>query len=287
MPFPTPPSRPLARRTVLGAAVAAGASLAGFGPARGDAPQLDLLETLNDLSWVADGNAGARFVYVIYAPWCPYCKQLYIETRGLKSSLQIRWIVAGSTNERARRNNIKIASSREPAQLRELFASGDIASETAVVPYAIDLNETVLQALRPALDQLIQRSFGYPTLVFHTTRGPRAQAGTPRSPQTYLQDNVAATTAAPREPASLAWLKRPMREIESLRGKSAVVQRATQVRALPFDDVPVVGSIAPGQSHRATRIVEAEGTSWVSIAFLRNGMRAFVPAEAVELQASA
>jgi len=170
----------LARRTLLGAAMATGASLAGIATARGDAPQLDLFQTLNDLSWVADGSAGSRFVYVIYAPWCPYCKKLYAETRGLASSVQIRWIAAGSTNERARLNNIKIASSRDPAKLRELFASGDIAGETAAVPYAIDMNETVLQALRPTLDQLIKRSYGYPTLVFRTSRGgvpPRSVRG--------------------------------------------------------------------------------------------------------------
>jgi thiol:disulfide interchange protein DsbG len=55
-----------------------------------------MLKDIDQATWVAEGK-GDRIVYIFFDPNCPYCHQLYVNTRKWvgKDGLQFRWIPVG------------------------------------------------------------------------------------------------------------------------------------------------------------------------------------------------
>jgi len=96
-------------------------------------------------------------------PGAPTAKALFHDSRGLVSGLQIRWIPAGSRDEKSRKYNVALARSRDVKVLNELFTTGAIADVTVPSFDSIDLNEGVIFSQSQELDRLIGRSYGFPT----------------------------------------------------------------------------------------------------------------------------
>lgn len=68
------------RRHFLLTAAAFGYSSVAFGRTPEDA-SVAVMNVLSQAFWFRDGNAPGRVAYVFDAPWCPYCKQAFLNSR--------------------------------------------------------------------------------------------------------------------------------------------------------------------------------------------------------------
>ena len=117
------------RRVVAGglasasvSAIAAPAS--ALSAATGDTAYV--FELLDNALWIPDGLPNAKHAYVIGAPWCPVCRQFYADSRPFINAIQLRWIMALSTNEEALRQNRALDYRRSPRDLAAIYTGNDI-----------------------------------------------------------------------------------------------------------------------------------------------------------------
>jgi len=284
--LPNPRPSGLTRRQILpiaAAAVALPSLWRGAAAATGEAP---LVDSLFNLAWIADGSPWQKHLYVLFAPWCPYCKALFHDSRGLVSGLQIRWIPAGSRDEKSRKYNVALARSRDVKVLNELFTTGAIADVTVPSFDSIDLNEGVIFSQSQELDRLIGRSYGFPTLVYPGKDGIVAMSGAPDDVGTLLKDVVGDGRYPPDKSTAPGLLARPLTETpieESLRAFAK--DKSVAMRALPFADAPQVDDLG-GTSYRALARMQTDAGTWIAVSYLTNGIRAYVPEDWVELRPS-
>ena len=86
--------------TILAAGTGWGTDVSAANDGRAPGPMQQLAESiLTDIgqaSWIAEGK-GPHVVYIFFDPNCPYCHNLYINTRAQVKAgkLQLRWIPVG------------------------------------------------------------------------------------------------------------------------------------------------------------------------------------------------
>ncbi len=80
-----------------------------------DFPKERMLELFDNAAWVPIGPKTDKIVYVMAAPWCPYCKALFLHIRGAQMPVQFRWIFAWPRDGRNFRQNAAIAYYRDAA----------------------------------------------------------------------------------------------------------------------------------------------------------------------------
>lgn len=277
----------LTRRQVLPLLAA---PLLGLGRATAPrAAEPDLLDALYDLAWIPDGSSWQKHAYVITAPWCAACKQAYRESRALVSDVQLRWIPAGSDDQKWLNYNAALARSRDPRMLDELYLTGTIADVGAPGFRSADLNEGVLFARRAELERLLGRSYAYPTFVCRWGSEILARAGYSDELFDGLPKAVAPDERhTPDGSKSLDLLSRPVDEAPIDDHVSAVARDAIATRALPFQDAPLVDLLEEGEARGVAAEIETADGSWIALDYPRQrgsgrGLRTYVPANQVAL----
>ena len=76
----------------------------------------DLMQVLDDAPWIADGPNGERQIYVLSAPWCAPCRQLYDTTGRMRDKVQFRWIEMDATDA-AQENLVALAATTRTAEV--------------------------------------------------------------------------------------------------------------------------------------------------------------------------
>ncbi len=147
-------------------------SLCTSGDALGDIEYTQLnadqmFAVLDNLGWVPDGAPNARHIYVISAPWCPYCKDLYKKTRRLNSTVQFRWIMVGAQNANDSRTNQLLSFTRDPQLLNTALTSGTLnVSPPLNSDFSQSWNVISLRAIKKCIDLKANRQTGYPALIY-------------------------------------------------------------------------------------------------------------------------
>ncbi len=144
------------------------------------APENEVLNALSQAPWIGDGPRSKRYVYVVYAPWCPVCKLLYQRTREGRLDIQLRWVASGSRNDRAINQNLNAVSSRSLGMLARIFLQPDAEIEdlqqNTQALMALALSEATVKTIAPKINLT-----GYPTLIFVDRKGAlQVIAGVPR-----------------------------------------------------------------------------------------------------------
>ncbi len=142
----------------------------------------ELMNALDQTSWVPDGNANERHVYVIAAPWCSACKTLYARSRQFTKGVQFRWIMTGGVKDsNSRLINSILSKNRSSALLDDVYTTGKISSGAGYNPTIINnWNELTKETLKKNLSSRAGESTGYPTLVFYDGQKCRVVSGQPK-----------------------------------------------------------------------------------------------------------
>jgi thiol-disulfide isomerase/thioredoxin len=165
----------LSRRTALASGLAAFLPIPCLAAAQDATARIDAI--LSHAPWIADGRPSQRYVYVLFAPWCPYCKVLFVETRRGHDSIQFRWIAGGSRDAMSMNQNLNAVSRRSTDVLAGIFRHATLdnllSDDTAKALLA--RSESTIEEISARLSVT-----GYPTLIFADRRGEvRTLGGVP------------------------------------------------------------------------------------------------------------
>lgn len=139
----------------------------------------ELISSVENAIWAADGSNARKPVYVIYGTDCSISQDLFNKTRGLSEKVQLRWIASSGTNA------AYVVDRRNSASVGKSFSGGGSLSDTAKAQRFSDYNESIPSSISYLLRDLdASGKFAYPTLVYSTPRGVKVVSGTP--------DNIAA-----------------------------------------------------------------------------------------------
>ena len=245
-----------------------------------------LIDILYNLAWAPDGAPAEKHAYVVFAPWCPACKHLYVISRSLAAKMQLRWIPAGSRGAQWRRFNANLGLSRDPRQLAALWANGRNTDAEPKRFTSVDLNEGVIAAYSRDITEAAGREFGFPTIIYRDNAGVRALSGVP----TNFEARLGAVVSDPGHPVdgskSIVLLRRSIAETPLLDGQHAYARRPAAMRALPFDDAPVVGTVRAGSSYLALAEISTEAGRWIAVQFTKQDVRAYLPRAELDLRSA-
>ncbi|MDE1150298.1 MAG: thioredoxin fold domain-containing protein [Azospirillaceae bacterium] len=80
-----------------------------------------LLALLDDTAWVPIGPDNEKHIYVLGAPWCPHCKNLYFEAKKIEKAVQFRWVPGFTNSTWAQQVNLLTAGTRDANVLDQIY----------------------------------------------------------------------------------------------------------------------------------------------------------------------
>jgi thiol-disulfide isomerase/thioredoxin len=183
-------------------------------PRPGVRTQAELLAALDNSIWVADGTAAEKQIYVIAAPWCPVCRELYQRSRGLAKQVQFRWVEMDPRDAKSADYLAEAASGENSGVLEHMYVSkrqpphaearfrDNVIRYNFLVSAAIDsIVNDLLRAQQPQNPEQ-----GFPTLIWLSEGGVRVQSGLSESLDPVVRSVVARPEAAKIVPASRRFL---------------------------------------------------------------------------------
>lgn len=155
-----------------------------------------VLHNLDNSLWTSDGKPSARHLYVLYAPWCPASKQLFMSTRDMPDDVEIRWLPVGGGPDEASRNRVDLlARSRSLGNLERALAKGSLSAPARGSESVVSYQETAMSAvsdLVKAKPRVVVKgagavskpvtettTLGYPTIVWMGDDGLHIRSGAP------------------------------------------------------------------------------------------------------------
>lgn len=143
-----------------------------------------IFENLERSVWISSNRNGDRAVYVIAAPWCPYCRQLYLTQKEASHDVDFRFVFMGF-----RRFGDAVANayfSDDPDQVGVFYAdpgARNNALGSQSKNFIDHVNRVTGHLMAKAIGSIITGSggsgsgatFSYPTVVYRNDKG-QAQA---------------------------------------------------------------------------------------------------------------
>ncbi|WP_299347376.1 hypothetical protein [uncultured Pseudoxanthomonas sp.] len=225
------------------------------------APAAQLLDTVENAIWAADGQAADKPVYVLYSTDCAWSKRLYDDTRSLAGKVQLRWIpVAGGTAT-------GVVAARDGASIAGAF-NGRSARlpDTAAAQRGLAYNQGVMDSVNYQMRPYDRSStFAFPTLVYRTRNGVKLVAGNPRN-LAALPADVLATSGATSMPAGIAISAQPISLVRSRNLPKWSHRQATPVvfHAAPSPQAPPIDDLGKDLLIPVSGIVGTTG--WIEVA---------------------
>ena len=248
------------------------------------AEETELMDTLDALSWVADGADSQRHAYVISAPWCGYCQRLYRRSRGIEG-VQLRWVKTDARSPEHERQIAAATLTRDPAVLDAIYmGQGSLPEITD--PEAgerlIAIHDASVQAIVSFLERRGGR-LGYPTLIYAARDGVRVEPAS-EDPIAQLAAVAPRSDAVMGEPAAHHVATA---ELDEQPAAGVVVARAegATVRAMPHRSGARILSLEPSQGVRAQSTLRVDGEQWYAVSVFRNGGVGYVLAAESDLRA--
>ncbi len=132
-----------------------------------------MLAGIDEATWVEEGQ-GPRVVYVFFDPNCPYCHQVYVDTRDYvkRGEVRLRWVPVGVLTTTSFGKAAAILDAKDPLQAfhqnEDHYQSGD----GGAVDEALEASEKADKAL--AANARLLRFSGFdavPSLLFRAKGG--------------------------------------------------------------------------------------------------------------------
>lgn len=231
------------------------------------------LAALDNLSWVPDGPANEKHIYIISAPWCPACKGLYQKTRSMNEKVQFRWIMAGPDDKESVVKNKALAFSRDPAILKTVYEGGHVAEPKASAASIIDTGDVVaLESLKKCFDKKAGIKTGFPKLIYATNGNWVVLSGIPSDMESILS-GVAARPGSKNPSPDIAGLASGVKSVADVNGKNYYAKKNAFVYAYPSRNALRVVSLDAGTGLVGVKSLQMEKwSSWVYFQLYNNGM---------------
>lgn len=255
------------RRALL---IGAGALAASWGLPASATPVCELFGNtvmwdVEHALWTSMGKTpSGKVIYVVGAPWCPYCQRIYRSYRDNPIDVELRFLPMDAFQQADQRKLVDILIHQDGSGLERTFLTGE--------PPRIDVDETtyrmVHDAARHAAYGLRERlrphfgKWGSPVLLHHETDGrfaPYIGFVDPAEIAVYVRPDSAA--AQPVYPS-----------IASLRGERVIAPKRVTVGAqgalmlaLPREDMPAASCHAEGFAFTAVAEVSSGGKEWYRV----------------------
>lgn len=230
----------------------------------------EILSALDQASWVPDGSANERHVYVVAAPWCSACKTLYADSRQLVESVQLRWIMTGGVNDKnSSLINGILSKNRSIMLLGKLFTTGKVpVSDGSNQEIVNAWNELVKETLRNNLKLRAGKSTGFPTLVFYDGQKCHVVSGLPKNLPGLMTKVGKRPIARDIVPLAAQECEEPFVEYEregnefvaTVRVQNAIIYAGPSEKSLKVASAPKDYPLIPG------RVIGREGEpQWMQI----------------------
>lgn len=138
-----------------------------------------LLKDIEQAGWISEGN-GPHVVYVFFDANCPYCHQLYVNTRSWvkQGKLQLRWIPTSTLTTTSKGKAAAMLGAKDP--LKAFYQNEDNYSQGGGIEE--DLASAEVEKKLASNDALLARtpSGVVPTMLYRAADGtPMLVVGSP------------------------------------------------------------------------------------------------------------
>lgn len=243
-----------------------------------------VLHNLDNSLWTSDGKPSARHLYVLYAPWCPASKQLFLTTRDKPDDVEIRWVPVGAGPDEVSRNQVDfLARSRTFGSLEKAMAKGGLAAPKRASENVASYQESAMSAVsdvvgtkpkvfaqgdgsmsKPVTERTV---IGYPTLVWMGPEGLRVLSGAPdRAEFLSITKGIRPRPASQSvEPLGKALVGKPVRLDPAPNAGVYFAERDTRVdlRSWADESAPWAGFLVGGTYMTIKGVVR--GTDWMML----------------------
>lgn len=226
----------------------------------------DLMNTLDGSIWIADGRTASKQIYVIAAPWCPYCRALYQSTRGMEDKVQIRWIEADGRDDDGVSFVGLTAANPSPDLLAAMYGPRPVRPHAVPSPLRQNVaayTEGLAQFMWRNLNRITHGEFGgYPTLIWMEADG--IHGGGHDVQVASVIDRVVerpqgvAPTPAGKGLVELKFSRQPI-----LSDQYCAALPSVRGRALPDEHAPPSLILRKGLCLTAVNLVVIDGERWI------------------------
>ena len=283
------------RRHFLLTAAAFGYSSMAFGQAPADA-SIAVMNALSQAFWFRDGNAPGRVAYVFEAPWCPYCKQAFLNSRTGLEDVELRWIAFQPKSRNQTNWTVATNLGTDPSALEHSFNPAAVAPDADVyIANAIRRQNFWAKHMAITLGskaRLMLKIDAIPDFIWRSEPG---KIGTKLSKGIATDKNVRTQISA----SGLA----PTPDVENLMGTKEILLARSQYHelgrasgtyyateaatgyALP-DDTSILVEQIPRNAGLGgmTKVADMNGRQWIELQLVtdRSQPGAFFPADTLE-----
>ncbi|KGF68816.1 hypothetical protein LL06_14455 [Hoeflea sp. BAL378] len=132
-------------------------------------------DNLEKSIWLSTNRNGSRALYVVAAPWCPFCRQLYFAQKELEHDIDYRFVFMGFRRFGAAVANAYFSDENDQVGV---FYSDPNASSNAISPRSVafidEVNTVSGHTMARGIGAIISgsggsgsgQSFAYPTVVY-------------------------------------------------------------------------------------------------------------------------
>ncbi|TWB10078.1 hypothetical protein FBZ89_13615 [Nitrospirillum amazonense] len=256
--------------------VAAAAPVMANGTINPEKPKnsAELLALLDDTAWVPVGPQNARHVYVLGAPWCPHCKNLYFEAKKVEQLIQFRWVPGFTNSMWAQQVNQLTAGTRDARILEQVYSKQRLADEIPQgADWALKWNEDIINIV-----ELGKPEAGVTPVIYIPLGAEFRRIAGEQSAADFMN---LAPNIAPR-PASMVITPRASM-VAGLVSKSWVVDRSLSLtpvsdttpvpmRVAPLADAPIFFNLPADKALNVkAALITLNGERWVYLPLLGDG----------------
>ncbi|MCO6188347.1 hypothetical protein [Rhizobium sp. L1K21] len=268
------------RRELVGGALAS-LALPTIGYANSDLEftQAIILENLEKSIWLSTNTAAKRAVYVMAAPWCPFCHQLYEAQAAIEHDLDFRFVYMSF---RRFGNAVANAYFSDRQDQVGLFYENPNEKNNALsdksAAFIDEVNTVAGHIMAPAVGSHISgsggsssgQSFAYPTVVFMDSQSRlQAMLGAWNSLD-YLISESGTATSPEADPGRYSDLVRSPPVRRGVNRNHFAKVKGTYLYSAPRLDAPKVDVLEEGSGYFFEYSAEVDGEQWIGTAPFNN-----------------
>lgn len=247
--------------------------------------EAELLTALDNSIWVADGTPAEKQIYVISAPWCSFCRELYRKSQSLTGQVQFRWVELDPRDPGSSDYIVEGAADPGSTVLKQMYDTHVAAppADPAIRDNAIKYNLIVARTINPMIEGLIhaqrqgkRTETGFPVMIWQAADGVKVYDGLPEQLEPIVNAVVSRPEAAGVAPMGREFLTSKF-DFQSIPEKNYYAND-DGVRLFAYPDTrSQLGLIlSKGAGLRGSRRVKVRGETWIELQAYRSGPGLFV-----------
>jgi|GEM_PF-6906710 len=231
----------------------------------------NLMEALENLSWVRVTPHSKRVAYVLATPWCGYCHTLYNKLDTVED-IEVRWILVGPKSS-FDKNMVQLAAIKRSKNVldnvyKERRPMDEPNQDKDKAEIALDLQTIAGNALAQEYKKRGWR-FGYPSVIIASTNG-KIYARSYSSFEALVQFIEPVTTAQDFKPLVSRIIDAKVTP-EKFRTKTLYAKKDTLILSAPGEQAIVLDILKEDTGHNSSSKLTINGEEWYAINMFKDG----------------